>query len=224
MTSLQPNTFVSGDSVADMRKKQLYISKLKHLSKQLASPPPNEATPTASPQRSDSKSIEKECPQQIDTCIVAQGNDTQKQKEAKQMRAFKKLKALISKMESESPKSSAAKTFPRNTNCITPDSNYTRPRSTTEKLNSSKDEKSSFSFKGLLQCCGEMNVQDMFSEDDDIDQLLMDRECDDTTLLNESSFDVSSVPSGESRRDMDSSNAIYNTGNSEFFRGEPCEI
>lgn len=153
------------------------------------------------------------------------------------MRAFNKLKTLISKMESESLKSSPAKTLPSTTNsptkilpsttnCITPDSANTRPRSTTGVLgspNGQKDETSSFNLKGLLQCCGEMNAQDMFSEDDDI-EVLMERELDDTTLLDDWSVDILSAPSGGSKRDMNTIDATYNMGSSEFFRGEPYEI
>lgn len=210
------------------RKKQQYISKLKRISKQFASS--NESTPNASPRRPSEASPKEESPQRS---IESSAPKDETHNQERQIHAYKKLKALISKIERESPKTTSTKSPVSNSICVTPDStqaaSYNSPSSKlNNEPNTTSNEKKSFNLQSLLQCCGELSVEDSFTADDGIDhQLVLDRECDDTTLLDEWSLDVSSTPSNQSRRDVNTStrSATYNQGNNQvFFRGEPCEI
>lgn len=214
-------------SVEDSRKKQQYISKLKLLSKQLASS--NESTPISNVQRLNEVSSTAESPprQTIDSPATKNEANIKQQKEEKQMRAYMKLRALISQLEIESS-TSTPKTPASKSNCVTPESTHSRSHSPTSISGSSQNKartpvRNTFNLQSLLKCCGEMNVEDILAADDSIDQLLLVQECDDTELVDEWSLDVSSAPSEQSRRDLNITNVTDDSGNL-FFLEEPCEM
>lgn len=200
-------------SANTLNKQQRYIAKLKQLSKNLSSD--HEVTPTSSPDRSNESSTKEISP------VLINQTDSKTKQEEKQIRSLNKLKALVNKLESESP--TTTKSLPSThymTHYVSPDAKSSTPPKDKRILN---DKRSVFDVRALLRCCGEMDVEDLFSEDDDIDRLL-NQKCDDTALLDDWSLDVSSADSGLLKRDLDTTNATDITEQSEFFLGEPCEI
>lgn len=208
------------------KQQQRYVSKLKRLSKELA------ALPSSSTEEQKNELPAKgKSPQiAVDESALQHETNIKQLKREKQIRSYQKLKNLINKLAPESPNSmSPQKSIQTTTTkCVTPDSiGHEASSSTVKKLKStetSSDNKNSFNVQALLRCCGEMNMEDMFSADDDIDQLIDLKTLDDTTLGDWSLEDISSIRTGQTEREMDTINTTFNSEQGDFFRGEPCEI
>ncbi|KAL3799769.1 hypothetical protein HJC23_010419 [Cyclotella cryptica] len=213
------------------KKQRHYISKLQQLSKKLAQS--NEVGPTELPspsipqrQYEAAKSEESE-------------NDNEetrinKFKEDRQIRYRKKLKALGQLLRETEMANNPNKSTLSDTSCLTSD--VSRERSRNDVVNSV--DRKSFQLRELCRCCYSMEtyVEDVFSADDDIEQLLFQETLDDTILTDEWSLDVSSTPSGQTKSATDGSlaqgdglsrgHSVQREGSrpTMLFRGDPCEI
>ena len=105
-----------------------------------------------------------------------------KQKEERQIRAYKKLKALIKKnlLEREFTKSSFQQSLPHTSHSVTIDPWPQHSRD--DKQLEATVKRSAFNLYALMRCCHEVSVDD-FSVTDDEDQFLERAYCGDKTLV-----------------------------------------
>ncbi|KAL7484172.1 hypothetical protein ACHAW6_009818 [Cyclotella cf. meneghiniana] len=201
-----------------LKKQRYYISKLQQLSSQLVSSKdaaPNERPPPSTPHWIDEAANNKVNDNDIEEMRL------NKLKEDRQIRCRNKLKALGQLLRENEALNNSNNSSYNDPSCVTLDIIRKRyPNNIAESTNGK-----SFQLPELCRCCNsvKMYVGDVFSVDDDIEQLLLQESLDDANLSDEWSLDGSSTPSEQTKLGTDVSSATDSCAQDEGSPSRPVQ-